>query len=198
MEERVDGRKLRFQHRRGEVLAAATEHALDKGLDDLSLRKVAQSAGVSHATLVHHFASKDRLVAEIVDRVLAETLSVPDLPRDDPDPMRAIWRRATGERGRRYVRLFIAITGRAMYGDPALVEAVASSMRQRTDLIAAGLVRCGCPEDQARPVATSLLAGMRGLFVDLLTGGDEQRVNAAFDDLVSELERRVAGWASGS
>ncbi|MEB3367736.1 TetR/AcrR family transcriptional regulator [Saccharopolyspora mangrovi] len=198
MEERVDGRKLRFQHRRGEVLTAATEHALEKGLDDLSLRKVAQSAGVSHATLVHHFASKDRLVAEIVDRVLAETLSVPDLPRDDPDPMRAIWRRATGERGRRYVRLFIAITGRAMYGDPALVDAVASSMRQRTELIAAGLVRHGCPEAEAQTVATSLLAGMRGLFVDLLTSGDEQRVNAAFEDLVTELERRVTGWASGS
>lgn len=194
MEERVDGRKLRFQHRRGEVLAAATEHALEQGLDDLSLRKVARTAGVSHATLVHHFNSKDRLVAEIVDRVLAETLALPDLPRDDPDPLRAIWRRATGEEGRRHVRLFVAITGRAMYGEPALATAVAASMRQRTDLIAAGLVRRGCPEPQAGAVATSLLAGLRGLFVDLLTSGDEHRVGAAFEDLVTGLERRVAEW----
>ncbi|MBQ0924554.1 TetR/AcrR family transcriptional regulator [Saccharopolyspora endophytica] len=189
--ERVDGRKLRFQHRRGEVLAAATEHALEKGLDDLSLRKVAESVGVSHATLVHHFASKDRLVAEIVDRVLAETLSLPDMPRDDPDPLRAIWRRAVSESGRRYVRLFVAITGHAMYGDPALTKAVADSMRQRNDLIAAGLVRYGCPESRAQAVATSLMSTLRGLFVDLLATGDEQRVSAAFDDFAADVQRRV-------
>ncbi|SFS31484.1 TetR/AcrR family transcriptional regulator [Saccharopolyspora flava] len=194
MNERVDGRKLRFQHRRGEVLAAATEHALEQGLDDLSLRKVAHTAGVSHATLVHHFATKDRLVAEIVDRVLAETLAVRDLPQDDP--LRALWRRATTDEGRRYVRLFIAITGRAMYGDPAVTEAVAASMRQRTELLAAGLVGYGCPEDQALSVATALLAGLRGLFVDLLTGTDEQRVHAAFEDLIDQLERRLAGWVA--
>ncbi|MER7016138.1 TetR/AcrR family transcriptional regulator [Saccharopolyspora sp. NPDC000359] len=198
MDERVDGRKLRFQHRRGEVLAAATEHALEQGIDGLSLRKVAQSVGVSHATLVHHFGSRDRLVAEIVERVLADTLSVPDLPRDDPDPLRSLWRRATSERGRRHVRLFVAITGHAMYGDPALAKAVAASMRQRTDLLAEGLVRYGCPEPQAQPVATSLLAGLRGLFADLLISGDEQRVTAAFEDLVAEVERRVAGWGSGT
>lgn len=196
MTERVDGRKLRFQHRYGEVLDAATEHALDHGLDDLSLRKVAQSAGVSHATLVHHFESKDRLVAEIVQRVLADILTVPDLPPGDPDPLRVIWRRATAEGGRRYVRLFLAITGQAMYGDPALAKTIAASMRRRTDLIAAGLVRHGYPEPQAQTAATSLLACMRGLFADLLTTGDTERVDAAFEDTVSELEQRIADRAS--
>ncbi|TWG08566.1 TetR/AcrR family transcriptional regulator [Saccharopolyspora dendranthemae] len=189
--ERVDGRKLRFQHRRGEVLAAATEHALEKGLDDLSLRKVAQSAGVSHATLVHHFSSKDRLVAEVVDQVLSVTLSLPDLPRDHPDPIRAIWRRVTDRRARRYVRLFVAITGHAMYGDPALAKAVADSMRQRNELIAAGLIRYGCPESEAQAVATSLVSTIRGLLSDLFATGDEQRVTAAFDDFAAEVERRV-------
>ena len=192
--ERVDGRKLRFQHRRGEVLAAAMEHALDEGLDDLSLRKVARSAGVSHATLVHHFSSKDRLVAEIVDRVLSETLSLPDMPRDHPDPLRAIWRRATDRNSRRYVRLFVAITGQAMHGDPALTKAVAASMNQRIDLIAAGLILHGCPEPRARTLATSLMATLRGLFVDLLTTGDEQRVNAAFEDFAKQVERRASRW----
>lgn len=196
MTERVDGRKLRFQHRYGEVLDAATEHALDHGLDDLSLRKVAQSAGVSHATLVHHFESKDRLVVEIVQRVLADILTVPDLPPDDPDPLRVIWRRATAEGGRRYVRLFLAITGQAMYGDPALAKTIAASMRQRADLIAAGLLRYGYPESEAQAVATALLACMRGLFADLLTTGDTERVNAAFEDAVSELEQRIAGRAN--
>lgn len=195
MSERVDGRKLRYMHRRGEVLRAATEHALDHGLDDLTLRKVAQAVGVSHATLVHHFDSKERLVAEIVELVLAETLAVPDLPADHPDPLREIWRRATDESGRRHVKLFIAITGQAVFGDPMLAKALASSMEQRTALLAAGLAQRGCPPSRARAVATSLLAGMRGLFVDLIITGEEERVGAAFEDMIAELECRIAGWS---
>ena len=190
----VDGRTLRFEHRRGEVLRAATEHALDHGLADLSLRKVAQTVGVSHATLVHHFGTKDDLVVEIVDLVLTSSLALPDLADDDPAPLETIWRRGTSPDGRRYVRLFTAITGHAMYGNPALREAVARSVRQRTALLAAGLVRHGCPEAEAFAVATSLLSTLRGLLADLLVTDDEERVREAFRDLDAELARRVEGW----
>jgi AcrR family transcriptional regulator len=185
--EHVDGRKLRFEHRRGEVLRAATEHALDHGLAGLSLRKVAQTVGVSHATLVHHFTTKD-------DLVLAQTLALPDLVDDDPEPLETIWRRATSDTGRRYIRLFTAITGHAMHDNPKLRDAVARSMRQRTALLAAGLVRHGCPEPEASALATSLLATLRGLLVDLLVTDDEKRVRAAFENLAAELDRRSADW----
>ncbi|MEU4385741.1 TetR/AcrR family transcriptional regulator [Promicromonospora sp. NPDC023805] len=194
MNEHVDGRKLRFEHRRGEVLRAATEHALDHGLAGLSLRKVAQTVGVSHATLVHHFSTKDYLVAAIVDLVIAQTLALPDLADDDPEPLETIWRRATSDTGRRYIRLFTAITGHAMHDNPKLRDAVARSIQQRTALLAAGLVRHGCPEPQASALATSLLSTLRGLLVDLLVTDDEERVRAAFEDLAAELDRRSAGW----
>jgi AcrR family transcriptional regulator len=192
--EHVDGRKLRFEHRRGEVLRAATEHALDHGLSGLSLRKVAQTVGVSHATLVHHFSTKDELVAEIVDLVLARSLALPDLADDDPEPMETIWRRATSEQGRRYIRLFTAITGEAMHGNPTLRDAVARSVQQRTSLLAAGLVRNGCPEPEAVALATSVLSTLRGLLTDLLVTDDAERVRAAFEDLTAELDRRTARW----
>lgn len=195
MNDQVDGRKRRFEHRRGEILRAATEHALEHGLDDLSLRKVAQTAGVSHATLVHHFATKEQLVAEIVEVVLAGTLAVPDLPQDDPDPLRTIWRRATTGHGRRYVKLFVAITGQAMHGDQALTNSVAASMRQRTNLLAEGLALHGCPRPQAQTLATSLLAHLRGLFIDLVVTEDADRVEAAFEDMLVELKRRLAEYA---
>ena len=194
MNEHVDGRKLRFEHRRGEILRAATEHALDHGLAGLSLRKVAQTVGVSHATLVHHFSTKDELVAEIVDLVLARSLALPDLADDDPAPLETIWRRATSDDGRRHVRLFTAITGHAMHDNPTLRDAVARSMKQRTSLLAAGLVRHGCPEAEATVLATSLLSTLRGLLADLLITGDDQRVREAFDDLAAELGRRSERW----
>jgi hypothetical protein len=78
-----------------------------------------------------------------------------------------------------------------MHGDPALRDAVARSMRERTTLLAAGLVRHGCPEPEATALATSLLSALRGLLADLLVTDDDERVRAAFDDLAAEVDRRV-------
>lgn len=191
MDERVDGRTQRHVHRRGEVLRAATEHVLDHGLDGLTLRKVAKDVGVSHATLVHHFASKERLVAEIVDLVLSETLRVPEVPKGRRDTLREIWRNLSRESGHRHARLFVAITGQAVYGDPELRQAVASSIEHRASLMAEGLVRHGFSREQAQPAATALLATMRGLFSDLAITGDRDRVDAAFEDMLAQLEQRV-------
>lgn len=195
MTENVDGRRRRYEHRREEVLDAAAEHVLEHGLADLSLRKVADTVGVSHATLVHHFTTKDRLVAEIVDLVLTRAFSSPALvPPGSAEPLRVLWRRATAPAGRRNIRLFIAITGHAMHGSPDLAAAVARSLQQRAGLLAAALAAQGCPREEAAALATLVLGTMRGLLVDLLVTGDEERVEAAFEDLLRDLERRRATW----
>ncbi|WP_445337713.1 TetR/AcrR family transcriptional regulator [Clavibacter sp. CFBP 8614] len=188
----VDGRRLRYAHRRGELLRAATEHVLEHGLDDLTLRSLADGVGVSHATLVHHFATRDGLIAEIVARVLAETFSSPDLVAGADDPLRALWTRATAPEGRRHVRLFVAITGRSMHGDPPFADAVARSLRDRTALIAGALEAAGRPAAEASAAATVILGVMRGLMVDLLLTGDRERVDAAFAAFVAG-QARVAG-----
>lgn len=177
----VDGRRLRYAHRRGELLAAATEHVLDHGLHDLTLRRIAEGAGVSHATLVHHFATRDALISEIVDRVLTETFSSPELVAGAEDPLRALWSRATDPRGRRHVRLFVAVTGRSLHGEPAFADAVARSIRSRTALIARALEAEGRSPAEASADATLILGTMRGLIVDLLLTDDRARVDAAFD-----------------
>jgi AcrR family transcriptional regulator len=179
-DEAIDGRRLRYAHRSGELLRAATEHVLDHGLDDLTLRGIAEGVGVSHATLVHHFATRDALITEIVEIVLAETLSSPDLVDGADDPLRALWARATDPDGLRHVRLFVAITGRSLHGDPPFASAVARSIRDRTTLIARALEAGGRPPAEAQAAATVILGTMRGLMVDLLLTGDRERVEAAF------------------
>jgi len=67
-------------------------------------------------------------------------------------------------------------------------------MRQRTDLLADGLARHGCPEAEATVLATSLLSTLRGLLADLLVTEDDERVLGAFRDLDAELARRTARW----
>ena len=93
MDERIDGRRLRYQHRRGDLLEAIAEYVLDNGVASLSLRRVGEAVGVSHVTIQHHFGSKDELVTEIVEHLLERTFA----PRgdyagvDSAGTMRALW-----------------------------------------------------------------------------------------------------------
>lgn len=47
---------------RGRVLAAATQLLAAQGADDLSLRVIAETAGVGLASIYHYFASKEELL----------------------------------------------------------------------------------------------------------------------------------------
>ncbi|MEO0682799.1 MAG: helix-turn-helix domain-containing protein, partial [Pseudomonadota bacterium] len=57
--------------RRDAVLEAAAELFADRGYDAVTMRQVAQAAGMLSGSLHHHFPSKDALFAEVQARALA-------------------------------------------------------------------------------------------------------------------------------
>lgn len=73
--------------------------------------------------------------------------------------------------------------------------AVARSMRERVEALAAGMRHRGCPAEEATAVATSTLAAMRGLLADRLMTGDAERVDAAFEMLRADVVARASRWA---
>ncbi len=203
MEARIDGRSLRYQHRRGELLDAVAEYVLEKGVASLTLRRVGEAVGVSHVTLQHHFGSKEQLVGEIVEHLLERTLipqgvytdGVPDPNLDLPARLRALWAHLTSQSGQRDIRLFIEVLGQSLFGETGYSPAVSRSIAHRLDLIATNVISLGCPEDEARAFATLLLATIRGLVVELLATGDRERLNEAFEIAVENAERRAGEWA---
>jgi AcrR family transcriptional regulator len=62
--------------RREQILAAAYEVALRRGIDGLTVRAVAARARLSHSLVLFHFKRKDQLGLALLDRVLAGTLSL--------------------------------------------------------------------------------------------------------------------------
>src|SRR5215210_8223821 len=62
--------------RREQILQAAYEVALRRGIDGLTVRAVAARARLSHSLVLFHFKRKDQLGLALLDRVLAGTLSV--------------------------------------------------------------------------------------------------------------------------
>jgi AcrR family transcriptional regulator len=198
MDERIDGRRLRYQHRRGDLLEAIAEYVLDNGIASLTLRRVAEAVGVSHVTLRHHFGSKDELVAELVEHLLERTFT----PGGDysginsAPPLQALWEGWTSPAGERDIRLFIEVLGQSLYEEgTGYAPAVKRSIEHRLELIEANVMSLGCPPAEARAFATLLLAMMRGLIMDLLVTGDRERLDIAFNAVVGDAMRRIEGWA---
>jgi TetR/AcrR family transcriptional regulator, transcriptional repressor of bet genes len=75
----MPGRKAPEATRRDQILKAAYEVALGKGIDGLTMRAVAARARLSHGLVHFHFKDKAQLVGALLDRVLAST-AVLDVP----------------------------------------------------------------------------------------------------------------------
>lgn len=183
---RVDGRALRYQHRRPQLLAAAAEYVLEHGIGDLSLRPLAQVLGVTHATLIRHFTSKEGLLAEIVEHVrsgiLAELVAADEL---DPaastaDLLRSFWRRLDDPFERRQFLLLAEIYGLALRDHDRYAHLLEATVHDFISPIEAMLINDGMPAKRAGVMATALLAQIRGLQFDLAATGDRDRVDAAF------------------
>ena len=57
------------------VLDVAEERLGKLGLDGLGIAEVAREAGISHATLLHHFGTSERMRAALVDRMTTRLLT---------------------------------------------------------------------------------------------------------------------------
>lgn len=188
-ETKIDGRALRFQHRRPELLAAATEYILDHGIRDLSLRPVAKALGVSHATLIRHFETKEALVNEVLEhirtdfeeRLLAEDIQHVDSPADR---FRAAWQHLCQPREQRqFLILFELVATAARTPNHPAARLVTDWLT----VIEHELTSFGWPAETIPRTATLILAQVRGLQLDLITTGDHERVNEAFESTVEFL-----------
>lgn len=76
----MPGQKANEATRRAQILKAAYEVALRRGVDGLTLRAVAGKARLSHGLVLFHFKRKEQLGLALLDRVLEMTvyLRVPD------------------------------------------------------------------------------------------------------------------------
>jgi AcrR family transcriptional regulator len=83
------------------VVDAALALIAERGLDGLSMRALGEQLGVEAMSLYHWFASKDRLLDAVADRLLAKVV----MP---PTPAAETWRQWLAEVARSYRRVGLA------------------------------------------------------------------------------------------
>ncbi len=199
-EPKVDGRTLRHQHRRPEIVDALTEYILENGIAELSVRQAAKAIGVTHVTLLRHFATKEDLVVEVVNKILRDLVAraeaefagqaAPTLE----DFLWSQWSWLNQPRERRQFLLLYEIVARqGRSGGPADAE-VARLVTD--DLVApyrAMLVRAfGLTAEDAATVAVLAIAQIRGLVLDLVVTGDRERADRAMREFGALLALRIA------
>jgi AcrR family transcriptional regulator len=154
--------------RRAALLAGAIDYAIDHGLADLTLRPLAEELGVMPNTLIHHFASKEALLSEILnglrDRLRAARTELVTEP--GRDPLEGVWSWTSDPQRAPFFRSFFEAYGLALREPDRFAPFLD---RVVSDWLPA-----------SEPLAATLeLAVLRGLLLDLLTTGERSRVEGA-------------------
>jgi len=78
--------RARYERRRADVLATAARLFAERGYHATSMSELTEATGLTAGGLYHYFASKERLLAQICDELLAPLLAQarPILVRDAP------------------------------------------------------------------------------------------------------------------
>ena len=172
---------------RAALLTRVLDFAARDGLADRSLREIATGVGTSHRMLLHHFGSREGLLAAVVGAMeaqqraamtaLAETAATPE------ELMTGIWRAVSNPEVRPFVRLFFEVFALTARGTAPASPGLTGNWLDDAQKAAE---RLGVTTDRA-----TLRLGVavnRGLLIDLLAGEDPDEVDAAHDLFV-----RLAG-----
>jgi AcrR family transcriptional regulator len=173
---------------RGQLLEAVIEHFAAEGLGDQSLRRIAEAVGSSHRMLLYHFGSRDGLLLAVAQAVeartqgrLAETVQQGGWTTEEL--IRQVWAYVADPDLAPFERLFFALYGRALQGDPALRPLLEGDVARWLDLNVETARAAGLDADPAavRVHARLGLAVVRGLLLDLLATGERDDVGAALE-----------------
>ncbi len=76
----MPGQKAPEETRREQILASAYRVAAERGLDGLTIRRVASSAGLSSGLVLFHYKTKHQLLVALLEWLLERTLTPPAPP----------------------------------------------------------------------------------------------------------------------
>jgi AcrR family transcriptional regulator len=169
--------------RRAELLDACYAYVLEHGLIGLTLRPLAAATGTSPRVLLYLFGAKDDLVRELLARARHEQMTLMASALDARAGgfealIDRLWTFLTAPRQRPAVRLTYEAFLLSLSHNPGpWTDFAAESVRDWLGLLIDA--QPDVPRQEAETRATRALALLRGLLLDLLTSGDDERVESA-------------------
>jgi AcrR family transcriptional regulator len=173
--------------RRRELLELTFRYVAQNGLSELTLRPLAAAIGSSPRVLLYLFGSKDGLVREVLglarERELEFMADVGQQAEGATDALRRLWDWLDDSGHAPVLRLWVESYARSLNGGEPWAGFAAQTV---TDWLAILRPLLDRPGESGRADATLTLAVLRGLLLDVLATGDNDRVRAALDRFLGD------------
>jgi len=169
-----------------ELLDAINGYLMKHGVSGLSLRPLAKAVGSSPRVLLYHFGSKEAMI----DRVLAHIREQQRTRYAQMSPASAfpvsagchqIWQNMTAPESESGFRLFFEVYSLALRHPRRFAGFLRNTVEDWLEFMVTPMCREGCRRDDARALATVVLAGFRGFMIDYCATRDGRRLDRALD-----------------
>lgn len=166
-----------------ELLNKALRYFLKHGVANLSLRPLAASVGTSARMLVHHFGSKEELIAAVMDRVRSrlqrsfEPFAAQASKADPGEMMRSFWKLMTSTKYRPYLRLLFEVQILAIQNPKRYRQYLTDTSATWIHLLQSAVP--SSPHNAA--VATLCMTVIDGLLLEYLSTGDLRQTSKALE-----------------
>lgn len=187
-------------NRRDELLQDVVAYIREHGLADVSLREIARQLKLTAPALLHHFESKEKLLAEALEIIQQEALQVLTKAfagnNSIAPALNALWEHQSDPERRQEQRAVLEIESMASKEPERFPRYHGNMQRPWVAAFMHALEHNKCPEDMRLPTATLIAASYRGLLADLLATGERQRVTDALQMLQSLIQDLETNWQS--
>ena len=188
--------------RRAKLLEKIVDYLLRHGLVDLSLRPLAAALRTSPRMLLYFFGSKEQLLADALTecraRLQREFIRALSTKHSRKEQLRLAWEVWSSKESKKFLWMFFegyALAMRDRKRFPGFLERMVKDwLRFFEQAVAAA----GVEAERVQPVATFILATIRGLQLDVIATGEQARVNDAFRELLRLLALRPTTRISSS
>jgi AcrR family transcriptional regulator len=190
----VTRRRLEVDERRRQLLSLGVELFAQHAYDELSMRKIARAAGISHALLYRYFPSKQSYFRAALEQAAEELRA-----RTAPDPSKPPWEQLVAglegflqlvdENALAYRQLL-----RSLASAPEVRELIEDVRESTSERILAGLFP-DQPPPKARAAVTGWLWYMDGVLLDWIEHRDLER-HEVRDLLLGSLGGMLAAAAT--
>ncbi|MBO1420330.1 TetR/AcrR family transcriptional regulator [Streptomyces sp. FH025] len=191
----ISQRRLNYGEGREALLAAAVRVVARGGLRNLTYRAVAREAGVTHGLVVHHFGSRDALIAEALAHTIQTSLAnsaVEPGSGDVADFSAGLSAMVQADPDIQAFQYELLLEARRK---PELLDQVRGLYEQYFGAAERELARM-LPDGAGRPLARLVFAALDGLVLHQLTLGEQDVTDAALGELRSLL--RLLGAAAAT
>ncbi|WP_409464785.1 TetR/AcrR family transcriptional regulator [Amycolatopsis sp. GA6-003] len=174
--------------RRAELLQQAVEYLATHGIADLSLAPMGEALGTSKRMLLYYFGSRENLITEAI---AASRPDIAELFRSvhDEDSLaaaaHALWHAITRGRQRRPINILFQVLALAPTQPERYLEVAREAITAMVEPLVPVYRKLGHPEPEAAARASLLISGLRGLCLDRMVTGDEERIEVAAGALIA-------------